>query len=83
MLRFFKNFIIFSLFFVSAIFIKTNLDIDKDTCMDSGFCKIGLRVNIQSGKQITINKKSCIDNKGKWLQKKQVCNFANTLTVTH
>lgn len=51
----------------------TMLD-DKDICLDSGYCKLGMKINI-NGQEITINKSSCLENNGKL--KKNVCIFKN------
>ena len=45
-----------------------------DGCMDVGYCKEGLPLNIE-GKKITVNKQTCIENDGKWLEDRKVCKF--------
>ena len=71
--KFFKTTcILFLLIFISLVII-TGLD-PKDTCLDSGYCKEGLLLNINE-KTILINEQTCIENNGKWLSVKKVCNF--------
>ena len=43
-------------------------------CLDFGTCKEGLSVNIE-GQKITINQKTCIEHKGKWLEESNYCKF--------
>lgn len=45
-----------------------------DVCLDSGYCKEGLALNI-NGKAILINEQTCIKNNGKWFSIKKVCQF--------
>ncbi len=45
-----------------------------DGCMDVGYCKEGLLLNINE-KTILINEQTCIENNGKWLSVKKVCKF--------
>ena len=45
-----------------------------DGCMDVGYCKEGLPLNIE-GKKITVNKQTCLENDGKWLEGRKVCKF--------
>lgn len=47
---------------------------DKDVCLDTGFCKAGLELNI--GKvNIIVNQQTCIENSGVWIREKNVCKF--------
>ena len=45
-----------------------------DGCMDVGYCKEGLPLNIE-GKKITVNKQTCLENDGKWLEDRKACKF--------
>ena len=45
-----------------------------DGCMDVGYCKEGLPLNIE-GKKITVNKQTCLENDGKWIEDRKVCQF--------
>ena len=45
-----------------------------DSCLDSGYCKEGLPLNIE-GKKITVNKQTCLENDGKWIEDRKVCQF--------
>lgn len=45
---------------------------DKDMCLDSGYCKFGLKLNID-GQEITIIESSCLENNGEI--KKNICIF--------
>ena len=45
-----------------------------DGCMDVGYCKEGLPLNIDN-KKIIINKQPCLENDGKWLEDRKVCKF--------
>ena len=69
--KFFKTIgLLFLSVFISLV-ITTSLD-PKDACLDSGYCKEELSLNI-NGKTILINEQTCIENNGKWLSSKQVC----------
>ena len=71
--KFFKTTcILFLLIFISLV-IATGLD-PKDACLDSGYCKEELSLNI-NGKTILINEQTCIENDGKWLEDRKVCQF--------
>ena len=71
--KFFKTTcILFLLIFISLV-ITTGLD-TKDACLDSGYCKEELSLNI-NGKTILINEQTCIENNGEWLSIKKVCQF--------
>ena len=63
---------LFLLIFISLL-ITTGLD-PKDVCLDSGYCKEGLSLNI-NGKTVLIYEQTCIENNGKWLSAKRVCKF--------
>ena len=45
-----------------------------DSCLDSGYCKEGLPLNIER-KKITVNKQTCLENDGKWIEDRKVCQF--------
>lgn len=64
--------IIFILF--SFVLLHRYLTDDVDTCLDIGFCKEGLPLNIE-GKKVIVNKQTCIENNGIWYSDKKVCHF--------
>ena len=71
--KFFKTTcILFLLIFISLVIVAA-LD-PKDACLDSGYCKEELSLNI-NGKTILINEQTCIENDGKWLSAKRICKF--------
>ena len=47
---------------------------DSDFCLDTGYCKEGLSLNIEF-EQIVVNQESCIKNKGEWILNKKYCKF--------
>ena len=47
---------------------------DMDTCLDVGYCKEGLPLNVE-GKEIIITEQTCKDNNGIWYSDKKVCQF--------
>ena len=66
--------IVFLFMLVSiAIFCVISSD-PLDSCLDSGYCKEGLPLNIE-GKKITVNKQTCLENNGKWIEDRKVCQF--------
>ena len=67
---------ILSVIFTIFSFAKSYIYDDKDACVDSGICKKGLKVIINS-KEIEINKDTCIDNKGQWREQYNGCWFKN------
>lgn len=61
--------------FVIGIIVMLIISSDPmDGCMDVGYCKEGLPLNIE-GKKITVNKQTCLENDGKWLEDRKVCKF--------
>lgn len=61
--------------FVIGIIVMLIISSDPmDGCMDVGYCKGGLPLNIE-GKKITVNKQTCLENDGKWLEDRKVCKF--------
>lgn len=46
----------------------------QDACLDSGYCKEGLPLNIE-GKKIIVNEQTCLENNGIWYSNKKVCHF--------
>lgn len=61
--------------FVIGIIVMLIISSDPmDGCMEVGYCKEGLPLNIE-GKKITVNKQTCLENDGKWLEKRKVCQF--------
>ena len=71
-----RLFIIFvlALFVVLIIGIAIISSDPMDGCMDVGYFKEGLPLNIE-GKKITVNKQTCLENNGKWLEDRKVCQF--------
>ena len=47
---------------------------DQDFCLDTGYCKEGLKINTERGK-ITINKENCLKYNWKWDEKNKSCNL--------
>ena len=71
------RFIIWLICFVAfcLLFASTNKKhLDSDICLDTGYCAYGLSLNVD-GKQIVINKTSCIKNNGIWQENKKLCIF--------
>lgn len=68
--------ILVKLFFIFffIVFLLYMLD-PVDTCLDTGYCKAGLKLRIDAKKEIIINKQTCLENNGIWLENKQVCHF--------
>lgn len=63
------------LFILAGIVIFCVISSDPlDSCLDSGYCKEGLPLNIE-GKKITVNKQTCLENDGKWIEDRKVCQF--------
>ena len=61
--------------FVIGIIVMLIISSDPmDGCMDVGYCKEGLPLNIED-KKITVNKQTCLENDGKWLEDRKVCKF--------
>jgi len=75
-LKLFGIFIVFlvGLFILLVIGIAIISSDPMDGCMDVGYCKKGLPLNIE-GKKITVNKQTCLENDGKWLEGRKVCKF--------
>lgn len=65
---------IFILLFISLILTIIFFSDPKDTCLDSGYCKAGVSVNIEA-KEITVNEQNCKENNGIWYTDKKVCQF--------
>lgn len=59
------------IYFVILFFI---IDDSSDFCLDSGYCKEGLVLNINN-KAISINEQTCRENDGIWLSSKKLCKF--------
>ena len=63
------------LFILAVIVIFCVISSDPlDSCLDSGYCKEGLPLNIE-GKKITVNKQTCLEKDGKWIEDRNVCQF--------
>ena len=45
---------------------------NKDTCLDIGYCKQGLKINTESG-LIEINKENCKKHNWQWDEKSKSC----------
>ena len=73
LLRLFVIFVL-ALFVVLIIGIAIISSDPMDGCMDVGYCKEGLPLNIE-GKNITINKQTCLENDGKWYEDRKACQF--------
>ena len=73
LLRLFAIFVL-ALFVVLIIGIAIISSDPMDGCTDVGYCKEGLPLNIE-GKKITVNKQTCLENDGKWIEDRKVCQF--------
>ena len=73
LLRLFAIFVL-ALFVVLIIGIAIISSDPMDGCMDVGYCKEGLPLNI-GNKKIIVNKQTCFENEGKWLEDRKVCKF--------
>ena len=47
---------------------------DKDFCLDTGYCKEGLTLNIE-GVRITVDEYTCKKYSGIWYSNRKICNF--------
>ncbi len=80
LIKFFKiifntiTLISFALFAIGVIIMFIISSDPMDDCMDVGYCKEGLPLNI-GDKKITINKQTCLENDGQWLENRKVCKF--------
>ncbi len=54
---------------------KVRLFFDIDGCLDDGYCKEGLILHNEDGKEFVLNKNTCLENKGKWIEDAKSCNF--------
>lgn len=54
---------------------KVRLFLDIDGCLDDGYCKEGLILHNEDGKEFVLNKNTCLENKGKWIEDAKSCNF--------
>ena len=54
---------------------KVRLFLDIDGCLDDGYCKEGLILHNEDGKEFVLNKNTCLENKGKWIKDAKSCNF--------
>ena len=75
-----KKFIIISLIILAIALAGTSFLLlfnyiydDKDACLDSGVCKEGLTLRMNDGKEIIINKGTCIQYNGEWREKRRDC----------
>lgn len=60
--------------FFPIILVYMYIADDKDACLDTGYCKEGLFLNL-NGKRVMVNEQSCIENNGKWLSVENICQF--------
>ena len=67
-------FLAFICIYIICISFLNYISDDKDICLDTGICKEGLTLNIENN-QITVNEKTCTNNKGKWIDKDKICIF--------
>lgn len=75
LLKIFKNiFLAMALMVLIVIVITIIFYNPQDACLDSGYCKKGLPLNIE-GKKIIVNEQTCKENNGIWYQDKKVCHF--------
>ena len=58
---------------ISFVLLFNYIYDDKDTCLDSGVCKEGLTLRMNDGKEIIINKDTCIQYNGEWREKRRDC----------
>ena len=65
--------LILLIYFIYLILIAL-IDIDKDTCLDSSFCKEGLEINTEYG-LVKINKENCLKYNWFWDDEKKSCNL--------
>ena len=68
--------ILISLIILICLILIILIDIDKDTCLDSSFCKEGLEINTEYG-LVKINKENCLKYNWFWDDKKKNCNLKN------
>ena len=66
--------ILISLIILICLILIILIDIDKDTCLDSSFCKEGLEINTEYG-LVKINKENCLKYNWIWNDKKKSCNL--------
>lgn len=58
---------------ISFVLLFNYIYDDKDACLDSGVCKEGLTLRMNDGKEIIINKDTCIQYNGEWREKRRDC----------
>ena len=67
--------IIFSIVIILVIFfICFVLFDDKDFCLDTGYCKTGLKIQTEFG-LVEINKENCLNHNWQWDDKNKYCNI--------
>ncbi len=64
-------------FFISIMITVVLSHFDQKKCQDTGYCTKYTIFTTNEGKEIEIIKKTCLENKGKWLANEQVCIFEN------
>ena len=65
------SFLLFAIGIIIMLIISSD---PMDGCLDIGYCKEGLLLSIE-GKKITVNKQTCLENDGKWIEGRKVCQF--------
>ncbi|MBQ9246357.1 hypothetical protein IJ182_08835 [bacterium] len=58
---------------ISFVLLFNYIYDDKDACLDSGVCNEGLTLRMNDGKEIIINKDTCIQYNGEWREKRRDC----------
>ena len=64
----------FVLFAIGIIIMLISTSDPMDGCMDVGYCKEGLPLNI-GHKKVIVNKQTCLENDGRWYDNRRVCQF--------
>ena len=54
---------------------KVKLYVDIDSCFDDGYCKEGIILHNEDGKSYILNKNTCMENNGKWIEDANSCKF--------
>ena len=69
-----RTLISFVLFAIGIIIMLIITSDPMDGCMDVGYCKEGLPLNI-GHKKVIVNKQTCLENDGRWYDNRRVCQF--------
>lgn len=54
---------------------KVKRFMDIDGCADDGYCKEGIIFQDGNGKPYVLNKDTCVEHNGKWIEDAKSCNF--------